>query len=158
MSGDGLPGDLWEETGAEGEPIRDRPQVWLSAALTVVAVAFLAVAVHGVFTVVGDLLGWAGDNALHIAGESPPSGREVLREDVLALTLRASCVAGIGVVLGLWRGRGLAVAVFGGAVVVSLVVGLTTYAIAAKNRPDRPSWEDDPRGCVELSGEPSDCP
>jgi hypothetical protein len=30
---------------------------------------------------------------------------------------------------------------------------------AGPREPVRPSWEDDgPRGCVEFSGEPSDCP
>jgi hypothetical protein len=149
--------------GAESDDERSRPS-WRSAALVVVAVAYLAVAVHGVFTVVGDLLSWAGENAIriggesHIAGESPSSGREALRENVLVLTRHASCVAGIGVVLGLWWGRRLAVAVFGGALAVALVVGLTTYALAAKDQPDRPVWEDRPPVCQEHSGGDNECP
>ena len=128
--------------------------------MAVVAVAYLVTAAQGVVTVVGDLLGWASDGFWNWWGTSTSDGRrQEVRADVLALTLRATCLAAIGVVLGLWWRRRLAVGVFGGAVAVSLVVGLTAYALAAEDRPSRPSWEDDsPRGCVELSGEPSDCP
>lgn len=153
---DGL--DVWlDEVDTDEE--RTGPPSWQSGVLGIVAVTYLAVAVHGVFVVTGDLLGWAGDNAFAFPGSAPSSGRQDLRGDLLALTVRGVAVAAVGGVLGFWWRRRLAATVSGGAAVVALVVGLTTYAMAAEDRPARPAWEDDgPRGCVELSGEPSDCP
>jgi hypothetical protein len=48
--------------------------------------------------------------------------------------------------------------VFGGGAVVALIVGLCALALAAPDEPQRPAQDDRPRGCVEFSGEPSDCP
>ena len=153
---DGLDGWLDEVDTVEE---RTGPPSWRSVVLGLVAVAFLAIAVDGVFTVVGDLLGWAGENAFAFPGSTPSSGREELRNDLLVLTLRGVAVAAIGGVLAFWWRRRLAATVSGGAAVIALVVGLTTYAMAAEDGPSRPAWEDGgPRGCVELSGEPSDCP
>ena len=116
-------------------------------------------AIQGAVTVIGDLLGWASDSVWPWWGTSTSSGRDEVRSDVLALTVRATCLAAIGVVLGLWRRRTLVLAVSAAGVAVALVVGLGSSWLAAEDGPDRPPWEDDgPRGCVELSGEPSDCP
>ena len=157
---DGLDGWL-HEVDTDDDPAVERtgPPSWRSGVLGLVAVVWLAVAVDGVLVVTGDLLGWAGGNAFAFPGSTPSSGRQELRGDLLALTARGVAVAAIGGVLALWWRRRLAATVSGGAAVVALVVGLTTYAMAAEDGPSRPAWEDDgPRGCVELSGEPSDCP
>ncbi|MGY1805143.1 hypothetical protein ACI78T_17810 [Blastococcus sp. SYSU D00922] len=135
---------------------RRRSPLWQNAVLAVVALAYLVTAVHGAFTVAGDLLGWAGDNAFSIAGESRSTGRAVLREDLLALTLRAACIAVIGVVLGLWWRRRLVLTTSAAAIAVALVVGLGSYWLAAEDRPDRP--EPEPRFCQEYSGGDTECP
>ena len=107
---------------------------------------------------VGDLLGWAAGSAWNWPGTAPSDGRAELRSHVRALAVRGACIAAAGVVLGLWWGRRLVLAVSGAGVAVALVVVLTVYGLAAPDEPERPSWDDQPRGCVELSGEPSDCP
>jgi hypothetical protein len=135
-----------------------RTPAWRSAAFGVVAVLYLVTAAQGALIVVGDLLGWASDSFWNWAGSTTPSGREELRDDVLGLTVRGACLAGAGVVLGLWWRRRQMLAVSGAAVVVALVVGMTTYALAAEDQPDRPSWEDRPRVCQEHSGDGNDCP
>ena len=81
-----------------------------------------------------------------------------LRDDVLAVTVRGVCIAAVGAVLGLWWRRPQLLAVSGAAVPVALVVGLTTYALAAEDRPERPAWEDRPRFCQEHSGDGNECP
>jgi hypothetical protein len=153
-----LPGALWADDAWADEPesTPDRSPFWMRAAMAVVAVAYLAVAVHGVWTVVGDLLDWASENALSWPGATPVSGREPLREDVRASTVQGVSVAAVGVVLGLWWRRRLAVAVFGGALVIALVAGLTTYALAAEDQPQRPDVR--PRVCQEHSGGGNECP
>ena len=144
----------------EVEPTDERSPapIWLAAAMGLVAVAYLAIGAHGLFVVVGDLFDWAGDNAFNWPGMTPSTARQDLQSDILELTVQASAVAAVGVVLALWRRRPLALAVSGGGVVVALVVGLSAWTLVSPDEPDRPDWEDRPRGCVELSGEPSDCP
>lgn len=105
----------------------------------------------------GDLVGWASDSLWSWWGTTTPSGRERVRDDVLALTVRSSCLAAVGVVLGLWWGRRSVLAVSAAGVAVALVVGLLTYWIAAPDGPPSPQ-DDGPRGCVEYSGGSTDCP
>ena len=112
----------------------------------------------GVVVVVGDLLSWAGDNVHFLGDTTPSTGRENLRDDVLALTWQLACIAAIGVVLGLWWRRRLAVGLFGIGAVVALVAGLTVYAVAAEDEPDRPAWQDSPHVCQEYSGDGNRCP
>jgi hypothetical protein len=151
----GFPEGLFE--GAE-EPPRRR-SYGKGATLAVVAVAYLTAFGFGVFVVLSDLLGWAGDNVT-LFGITPSStgAREGLRHDILTFTRLVTCLAAIGVVLGLWWRRREAVVVFGAGAGVALVLGLTGYAMAAKDKPSRPAWEDAPHYCQEHSGEPNTCP
>jgi hypothetical protein len=142
----------------DGTEERSAAPFWVRAGLAVAAAAYLATAVYGVFVVLGDLATWAGENSFTFPGSTPSNGREELRSDVLTLTVRATAIAAAGMVLALWSRRRLAVAVCGGGAAVALVVGLTVHGLAARDEPDRPDWEDRPRGCVEWSGEPSACP
>jgi hypothetical protein len=61
-------------------------------------------------------------------------------------------------VFGLWWRRRQALAASCAAVVVALAVGVTTYALAAEDQPDRAEWEDRPRVCQEHSGGDTRCP
>jgi hypothetical protein len=154
-AGEAWVGEVDEVDGTEEEAA---PPFWVRAGLAVAAVAYLATALYGVFVVLGDLATWAGENSFNFPGSTPSNGREDLRRDVLTLTVRSTAIAAAGLVLALWSRRRLAVAVCGGGAAVALVVGLTVYGLAAPDEPDGPDWEDHPRGCVEFSGEPSDCP
>ncbi len=153
MSAD-FPESLFES--AEEQP-RRRAHV-KGATLAVVSVAYLAAFGFGVFVVLSDLLGWAGDNVIQWPGMTPSTGRERLRHDVLTLTRLVTCIAAIGAVLGLWWRRREAVVVFAAGAGVALVLGLTGYALAAKDKPSRPTWEDAPRYCQEHSGGDATCP
>ena len=128
------------------------------AVIALVALAYLVTAAQGAVTVVGDLLGWASDSFWNWSGRSTSDGRQDLRSGVLATTLRACCLAGIGVVLGLWWRRRLVLAVSAVGVAAALVVGLGSYWLAAEDRPDRPEGDDGPRVCQEHSGGDTRCP
>jgi hypothetical protein len=118
------------------------PQLlWQAAGMGIVAMAYLATGAYGLLVVIGDLLGWAWDNVLRWPGMTPSSGRERLQSDVLALTVQATAVAAVGVVLASWWRRRLALAVFGGGVGVALVVGLSAWALVSPDEPERPAWE-----------------
>lgn len=150
--------EIWLAEDADGEWVpRSKAPVWQGALLGVVAMLYLVTAAAGVVTVAGHLLGWASDSFWSWVGATASSGREELRDDVIALTRRGACLAGIGVVLGLWWKRRPVLAVSAVGVVVALAVGLLTYGIAAPNGPPRPE-DDGPRACVEHSGGSTDCP
>ena len=159
-SGDGDALDVWldEDDAGEERPAGSRTCAWQNAAFAVVVVLYLVTAAHGVVVVVGDLFGWATEDFLTFGVSDLSTGRQELRDDVLALTVRGACVAAVGVVLGLWWRRRSVLAVSATAVAVSLVVGLLSYAIAAEDQPDRPEWEDRPRVCQEHSGGDTRCP
>ena len=131
MSAD-FPETLFEEA-EERPPAREYGK---SALIAVVGTAYLVAFGFGVVVVVGDLLSWAGDNVHFLGDTTPSTGRENLRDDDLALTWQLACIAAIGVVLGLWWRRRLAVGLFGIGAVVALVAGLTVHAVAAEDEPD----------------------
>jgi hypothetical protein len=147
--------DLFREADAEGPP---RSPVWQRVVIGVVAVVYLVTAAQGAVVVIGDLFGWATEDFITFGVSDPSTGRQELRDDVLGPTVRAVCIAAVGVVLGLWWRRRPVLAVSGAAVVVALVVGLTTYALAAEDQPERSEWEDRPRACQEHSGGDTRCP
>jgi hypothetical protein len=153
--------DFRETLFEEAEEAEERPparEYGKSVVIAVVGAAYLVAFGFGVFVVVGDLLSWAGDNVHFLGDTTPSTGRENLRDDVLALTRQVACIAAIGVVLGLWWRRRLAVGLFGIGALVALVAGLTVYAIAAEDEPDRPAWQDRPHVCQEYSGDGNRCP
>jgi uncharacterized ion transporter superfamily protein YfcC len=159
MSAD-FPETLFADT-EETADTEERPSPWeyvKHAVIAVVAMAYLAMLGYGVYVVVSDLLGWGVDNAIMWPGMSPSLGRQRLRHDVLTVTRQLTCVAAIGVVLGLWWRRRLATVFFGVAAVAALIAGLTVHALAAEDQPDRPAWEDAPRYCQEHSGGDVTCP
>jgi hypothetical protein len=153
---DGLAVWLRDDDIGEEHPAEGRTPSWQTAAFAVVVVLYLVTAAQGVVVVVGDLLGWASDNLWNWFGSTSSSGREEVRDDALALTVRAVCLAGVGVVLGLWWRRRQMLAVSGVAVAVALVVGLGSYWLAAEDRPDRP--EPQRTVCQEHSGDDTRCP
>jgi hypothetical protein len=137
---------------------RSAPPLLLAVAMGIVAAAYLAVGAFALVVAVGELLGWGWDNAFMRPGMTPSNAREQLQSDLLTLTVLGAAVAAVGMLLALWGRRPVALALFGAGVVVALAVGLSARALVSPDEPDRPDWEDRPRGCVELSGEPSDCP
>ncbi|SEL82680.1 hypothetical protein SAMN04515665_12072 [Blastococcus sp. DSM 46786] len=141
----------------DGTDVAERPAIWQRAALAVVAFAYLWTAVQGAWTLAGDLWGWAADSIFAWTDTTPSSGREALREHVLALAMRAACLAGVGVVLGLWWRRRLVLAVSGAGVAAALVVGVGVHWLAAPAVPDQPE-EGRPRVCQEHSGGDNRCP
>ena len=156
-----MSGDFPETLFDKAEEAEERPparEYGKGAVIAVVGAAYLVAFGFGAFVVVGDLLSWAGDNVHFLGDTTPSTGRENLRDDVLALTRQVACIAAIGVVLGLWWRRRLAAGLFGVAAVAALVVGLTGYVLAAEDQPDRPAWEDAPRSCQEHSGGDNRCP
>lgn len=148
---------LWGEgPGAQEADRSRRGPSWVGVTLALLAVAYLASAAHGLLVVVGDLVSWAGEGVLRFPGSAPSSGGAELREDLLAATVRTTCLAAVGAALGWWQRHRVVVAVSGCGVVVALVVGLGAYALAAPDRPAPPP-EDHPV-CQEHSGGDNRCP
>lgn len=148
-------GEIWLGEFATEDETSDGTPMWQRAVLGVVGFLYLVTAAQGVVVVIGDLLGWASDSFWTWAGSTTSSGREQVRDDVLGLTVRSSCVAAVGVVLGWWWRRRAVLAVSAVGVVAALVVGLLTYWIAAEDQPER---EDRAPVCQEYSGGDTRCP
>ena len=91
-------------------------------------------------------------------GEQPSAAEEAATRQTLVWAAVLACGAPfVACVLAARYRRSLAAAVFGSLAGLALVG--TIALAAAEAGPGRPSpVPDQPRGCVELSGGPSDCP
>ncbi|SHF84029.1 hypothetical protein [Geodermatophilus nigrescens] len=141
------PGD---EAGRRAGP---RTEHLLFAVLTVAWL--VATAWHG--------LQWLGEVVDHavpdwtIGGGERPTGwaeRSEAQRHARLATVWGTVLPWIGLAVALVRRRGLSATVFGGGVLLCLVLGLGMHDAVT---PDPPEPEP-PRGCVEWSGYPSDCP